>query len=276
MSTAASTPMLPAPEGTISFEYRNHDGNLVIGTPPWRFSTRWAPAAENQIHVLRHGNTGGVSIAQGVSKIEDVTEAVIDRSNFSSRSRSPAIRQVVILENDTGYLAAVQIDAVSYGPDGEPGSVLNARYKILTDGSRDFSGATASPEKEVRAAAADALAALPPPGAEPAPTVPGVGHNNPPPSDALTPEQRHELERALGEIAAGTVSPTSPPEEKSRVRRTIERGLEWVLAYWRMTTKQLAEETNKMLGAAVLAYLMPWSTFMEKLEKVWTLLSGLF
>src|SRR5690606_12516502 len=89
-----------------------------------------------------------------------------------------------------------------------PGTVLEANYRILTDGSRDFSnGKPAEISHLTRAIddALDTLDELTPNSSESDGVTPGIGHNNPPDAP-LSKSDYDNVRDTLRELRDGTPS----------------------------------------------------------------------
>jgi hypothetical protein len=195
-------PIFPQQEGSFSVDYRNYDGRIIIGNGDWSFETRWSAAGQGIIHVLNDApNVRAVAVAPAARLISDVTADIFARSNFTSRARSPRVGQVVLVENTNGYVAAVQINDVRLSEEGEPGTVLAADFKILTDRSRDFSGAINPNQLAAIAAIDDALRELQLieilDDGPSDPEIATIGHNQPPSEFALTAADLSELNSTL-------------------------------------------------------------------------------
>ena len=97
----------PAMSGTVSFDYKRHNGIFTIGAGPYEFNTMWTEAGYNSIHcyrdhVFRLGYKGGES---SFPKYEDI----LLEYDFSSRARTVAIGEVVVLENAMHRFAAIKV-----------------------------------------------------------------------------------------------------------------------------------------------------------------------
>lgn len=212
----SEAPRFPASEGEFAVDYRSYDGNIVLGDGEWTFQTRWSTAGSGSIHAYRDGGPR-VAVARGTKEIEAVTAKIFADADFTSRNRTPRNGEVVLWENQNGYAAAVQILGVVVTAESEAGTELKARYRILTDKSRDFSKANEPEVVVLEAAIIDALRAFDDlrdlPDLEA--IVPGIGHNNPPENARLHKDDfaavAEELRRALAE-----------PRDESRLKQLEE------------------------------------------------------
>ena len=144
-STAGKASDLPPPasgalSGEVTFDYAAHDGRYVIGTGATAFETRWSKASDNSIHLLNDPpSIYGVAIARGASKFAEIPDA--SSYDFTSRSRTPRVGEIVVLRNTNGFYAAVQILQVKDDSRGATSDALTIRYLILPDSSNNFAAA---------------------------------------------------------------------------------------------------------------------------------------
>ncbi|HVI32667.1 MAG TPA: pentapeptide repeat-containing protein [Phenylobacterium sp.] len=205
-------PRFEQAEGSFSVDFRNHDGRVLLGQGDWLFETMWATAGDGSIHVVNEtSSVKSVAVATGAHVIEDVSDAVFAVSDFTSRYRTPQVGEVVLVQNTKGYAAAIEIQRVKVTPESQRGSELRARYRILTDGSRNFSARGVNAERAELIEAVDAaLVALRvmPFAEEPPPA--GIGHNNPPADAALSAEDHEAVRSTLLELrTAVTAEPVN-------------------------------------------------------------------
>jgi hypothetical protein len=73
---------------------------------------------------------------KGAGAIAEITDAAA--YDFSSRSRCPAIGEIVIWLNDNGLYAATQIVDIKDDSRNDERDELVFDYVILADGGRDF------------------------------------------------------------------------------------------------------------------------------------------
>src|SRR5947208_3491384 len=120
----------PRPFGEVSFNYTNHDGLFVIGEEPWRFETQWSTAGQAAAHLYNDPPTiRGVAIAHRVSSIAAVTPDVVGQSDFTSRTRTPRVGQVALIENANEFFAALELLEVRSMEDPAD-SLMRYRYAI--------------------------------------------------------------------------------------------------------------------------------------------------
>ena len=123
-------------EGELEFNYSNNDGRYLIGRDPAVFETKWSKAGDGTIHIYNDPDTiHGVAIAEGISSFRELVDA--SKFDFSSRTRTANRGQFVILQNNYGLYAALEILEVQVGT-GELTPKLRVRYAIQADGTTSF------------------------------------------------------------------------------------------------------------------------------------------
>ena len=274
-------PAFKQPEGDFSVDYRNHNGKVVLGMHDWSFVTDWSTGGAGVIHVMNDPpGIRGVAVAGGITKISEVTDAVFASANFTSRHRTPRTGQIVLLENTNGYAAAIELINITVTPEGEAGTELTARYKILTDKSRDFSNTQDQVYENITSSAANVLEALN--ALQPDPPIEykgiGIGHNNPPDDHALDYFENVELtvsiaalsmEAKLRAITAKTIE-----NAKDLVSKSIARIAKWLSA----RAKQIEEGFFTQIGsslAVVTTGLSLWAILAGKLDGLLSAMSSL-
>ena len=130
-------PRMTSTTGEVVFDYSSHNGRYVIGSKELEFETKWTKASSTSIHVYDDPpSINGVALARGSSSISQVEEA--ESLDYTSRSRTPALGQVVVLRNTKGFYAAVQILGIKDDRRGDDKDELRFRYAIQSDGSDSF------------------------------------------------------------------------------------------------------------------------------------------
>jgi hypothetical protein len=271
---AARPPTYPEAQGAISVDYRSHNGDIDIGRGDWRFETTWSTAGNGAIHTYSDRGVR-IAVAPGVQTLDRVTRHVFEQADFTSRSRRPRAGEVVLLENSAGYAAAIEIEEVRVTPESAFGTVLNARYRILTDRSRDFSGSAES-TAQISEAAAEALKALSKvePFDEGEPSPAGVGHNRPPPDAALNREDYDRLSVILRDLRDSRSAPEptviqSALDVLSDVKPKIA---EWLELRARLIREGFYRELGATAAKIALFGLAAWAVVDGWLEPVLDLL----
>lgn len=80
--------------GCFCFDYSNNNGEYTIGNGRNLFVTKWSKASDTSIHAYADGN-GIVGLARIKAPI-DLQTALLSPCDFSSRTRTPQIGDVII------------------------------------------------------------------------------------------------------------------------------------------------------------------------------------
>lgn len=128
-------PKNPALTGEAAFNYSNHNGNFVIGEGHFEFRTHWSKASNTSIHCY-NDHVRGIALAPRGADIRALPS--VEELDFTSRSRSPEIGRIVVLQNRNGIYAALLISKIRDDTRGDPEDLLSFQYWILQDGSSDF------------------------------------------------------------------------------------------------------------------------------------------
>ena len=132
-------PRMTSPAGEVVFDYSNFNGRYIIGSGVTEFETKWSKASNCSIHVLNDPKSiNGVALASEASAIHEVMNA--EALDYTSRTRTPATAQVVVLRNTNGFYAAVQVLNISDETRGDDRDELRFRYAIQSDHSDNFAG----------------------------------------------------------------------------------------------------------------------------------------
>ena len=131
-----STPRVNALQGEIAFDYSNHDGKYILGEGNSEFLTRWSRGSNRTIHAYIDDTNLAIALCApgiGLSEIHD--SSILD---FSSRTRTPSIGDILILENHNSRYAAIKILELKSRHHGDPFDWARMAYWILDDGSSNF------------------------------------------------------------------------------------------------------------------------------------------
>jgi hypothetical protein len=259
-------PQFSGATGAFAVDYRNHDGTIILGQGDWLFATKWGAAGNGSIYAYRDGGPR-VAVASGVSTIEQVTSDVFSGANFSSRTRKPREGEVVLWLNNRGFAAAVEIRKVSITPESEDGTVLEGRYRILIDGTRDFTDPSSADFAKLQQALAESLQAFENltdlSAQEHRESEVGIGHNRPPAEFSLT---KADFSSTIVELQAAIHEPRS----EEPLRRVYDAAIAAVRRIARLVGRrlQLIEEGFfRQIGASAFA-LGGWLAFSGTLEQV--------
>ena len=127
-------PRMTSPTGEVVFDYSSHDGRYVIGSGILHFETMWTKASDTSIHVYNDPRSiNGVALARGCELISQVEDAA--SLDYTSRTRTPSLGQIVVLRNTGGFYAAVQVLGIKDDSCHDDRDELRFRYAIQSDGS---------------------------------------------------------------------------------------------------------------------------------------------
>ena len=130
-------PRMTSPTGEVSFDYSGHDGRYVVGSGVLECETMWTKASDTSIHVYNDPSSiNGVALAHACTSISQVRDA--QALDYTSRSRTPRLGQVVVLRNTNGFYAAIQVLEIKDDSRQHDRDELRFRYAIQSDGSGSF------------------------------------------------------------------------------------------------------------------------------------------
>ena len=130
-------PRMTSPLGEVVFDYSNFNGRYTIGSGTAEFETKWTKTSNVAIHIYNDPDSiNGVSLDRRATSIQEVTGGAL--LNYTSRTRSPRLGQIVVLRNRHGFYAAIQILEIKDDTRGDDSDQLRFRYAIQTDGSDNF------------------------------------------------------------------------------------------------------------------------------------------
>ncbi len=117
--------------GVVDFDYSNNNGEFLCGFGTMDFLTKWSSASNTSIHVYSDPfNIAGVAIAKGAKEIDEVVDP--QSYNFSSRTRTPQIGEIVIFKNTSGFFMAAKIEKVESSSRGFLSDRLVFSYAVLS------------------------------------------------------------------------------------------------------------------------------------------------
>jgi hypothetical protein len=132
------SPRSPTSSGLVRFNYSNFNGRFRIGDGLYEFESKWTKASNTSIYCYTDApSIRGVALAPRSSKLSDISDAAA--LDYTSRTRTPEIGRFVVLQNQNGFYAALEILEIADDTRGAPEDLLSFRYWILRDGSKDFS-----------------------------------------------------------------------------------------------------------------------------------------
>lgn len=124
--------------GLASFNYEDNNGKFIIGNGEMLFETMWTKGSDTSIYVYNDpASIRTIAIADGFKEIHEVKDGTV--YNTSSRSRSVGINEIVILENNNGYFAAIKIlDIKDKSRPNNDRDELRFEFVILPDKTSNF------------------------------------------------------------------------------------------------------------------------------------------
>ncbi|MBL9192878.1 MAG: toll/interleukin-1 receptor domain-containing protein [Opitutaceae bacterium] len=123
--------------GQVTFDYSNNDGRFSVGVGDHTFETKWSSASGTSIHAYCDGaQVDGIALVSEVRDFADIQDA--RTYDFSSRTRTPHIGEIVIWRNTSGYFMASRVVAVSARSRGASRDEVSFEYKIAQNGSYNF------------------------------------------------------------------------------------------------------------------------------------------
>ena len=130
-------PRMTSPTGEVSFDYSAYNGRYVIGSGVLEFETMWTKASDTCLHVYNDPSSiNGVALAHECRSISQVSDT--QALDYTSRSRTPRLGQVIVLRNTNGFYAAIQVLEIKDDSRQHDRDELRFRYAIQSDGSGSF------------------------------------------------------------------------------------------------------------------------------------------
>jgi hypothetical protein len=123
--------------GTVTFDYSNNNGRYALGQGELMFETAWSKAGKTSIHIYNDPESiHTVALAKGVGDINEI----IDSRGYdtSSRARTVHVGQIVILQNKSGFYAAIIVLSIKDDTSSDENDEVTFKYQIQTNGSPDF------------------------------------------------------------------------------------------------------------------------------------------
>ncbi len=131
-------PRMSSLAGEAVFDYSNHNGRYTSGRGTLEFETKWSKASNTSIHVY-NDPTSINGIALGPLEWTSISQVVNAESlDYTSRSRTPRAKQIVVLRNMHGFYAAIHLLGIKDTKRGDDSDELRFQYIIQPDGSGKF------------------------------------------------------------------------------------------------------------------------------------------
>ncbi|WP_144430617.1 hypothetical protein [Jannaschia donghaensis] len=119
--------------GAISFDYSNNNGRYALGEGHFLFETQWSKAGKMSIHAYKDPSSiDGLALAKDVDDISQIVDA--SSYDYSSRTRTPRLGQVVVWRNANGIYAATKIIEIDDDGRGDASDRLDFEFKIAIEG----------------------------------------------------------------------------------------------------------------------------------------------
>ena len=117
----------PQNEGSVTFNFKNNNGNFIIGSGEYEFSTKWSECGFDSIYAYCD-NVEMIGYSEGVEEIPVLLN--FDKFDFTSRTRELHVGEVVVWMNKKGKFAATLIKHVEVKSRGAKQNSLSFEYKI--------------------------------------------------------------------------------------------------------------------------------------------------
>lgn len=121
-------------EGIVEFDYSDNDGLYTIGSDDFEFTTMWSKSSDKNIHAYKDpDNIKKIALVKN-RDIKDLEGNLIDISklNFSSRSRTPNIGDIVVWININNNIAFTKILAIKDDERDADNDYLKFEYYIFS------------------------------------------------------------------------------------------------------------------------------------------------
>ena len=127
----------PATKGKVTFNYSNNNKKYSIGSGVYMFETKWSKASDRMIHIYNDPpSIRTVALVTDKQEISSIDDAQV--YDGSSRTRSPSVGQIVLIQNMNGFFAALKVLNIKADDRGSPFDELTFEYVIQTNGTPDF------------------------------------------------------------------------------------------------------------------------------------------
>ena len=127
----------PAPKGRVTFDYSNNNGRYCIGSGHLMFETAWSKASDRSIHIYSDpASISTIAVVKDTKEIAGVADA--RRYDGSSRSRTPSVGQIAVLQNTNGFFAAIKLLDIKDDTRGSDSDEVTFDYVIQTNGTPHF------------------------------------------------------------------------------------------------------------------------------------------
>ncbi|MFO3717326.1 toll/interleukin-1 receptor domain-containing protein [Anaerococcus sp. ENR1011] len=115
--------------GIVKFDYNNNSGVFSIGEGSFLFQTKWSSASNTSIHVYSD-LVDKIGFLDEVYEFPEVDELVM--FDYTSRSRTINIGEIIIFQNNYGNFLAIKILDIKSKSHGSNKNYLKFEYKIYS------------------------------------------------------------------------------------------------------------------------------------------------
>ena len=131
-------PMMTSLTGEVAFDYSSYSGRYVIGSETClSLRPKWSKASNTSIYVYNDPpSINGVALCRDLGSISQLRNA--ERLDYTSRARTPALGDIVVLRNTRGFYAALHILEIKDDTRGDSVDEVRFRYAIQSDGTDSF------------------------------------------------------------------------------------------------------------------------------------------
>ena len=130
-------PMMTSLTGEVAFDYSSYNGRYVIGSGLLEFETDWTKASNTSIYIYNDPpSINGVALCRNLGSISQLRNA--ERLDYTSRTRTPFLGDIVVLRNTNGFYAALHLLEIKDDSRGDIRDEVRFRYAIQSDGTDSF------------------------------------------------------------------------------------------------------------------------------------------
>lgn len=124
----------------FSFDYGNHNGEYILGTYPFRFTTKWTRGDRSAIYAYTDGpDIDAIVRLAAPVRLNEIQLSDIQKLKFhpGERVKTCRIGDAIIWRNREGHYAITKIISIEDHTRGDKNDLLNCEYKIYGGGSHD-------------------------------------------------------------------------------------------------------------------------------------------
>ena len=117
----------PKMNGDVSFNFKNNNGQFIIGSGDYEFCTMWSECGAKSIYAYKD-RVNMIGYREGTSEFPQNRD--FSEFDFTSRTREISIGEVLIWMNDKGKFVATKITDINVKSRGGMCNNLSFSYKI--------------------------------------------------------------------------------------------------------------------------------------------------